>query len=86
MQSHRTCLPPKWGHWGKRLRSYGERVTRLTTPFNDFIDDLSAWIDSAWFVWIALGITIALVIVIVAVTKVRARARARVPQYRRRES
>ena len=61
-------------------------MARNTTPFDSFIDDLSAWIDSAWFVWIALAITIALVVVIVAVTKVRARARDRVPQYRRHES
>jgi len=50
------------------------------------MDDLSVWIDSAWFVWIALAATIVLVVAIVTVTKVRARARARVPQYRRHET
>ena len=61
-------------------------MARITTPFDSFVADLSVWIDSAWFVWIALAITVALVVVIVAVTKVRARARDRVPQYRRHES
>lgn|GEM_PF-5102924 len=61
-------------------------MTRITSPFDSFVDDLSAWIDSAWLVWIALAITIALVIVIVSVSKVRARARDRIPQYRRHET
>ena len=61
-------------------------MARITTPFDSFVDDLSAWIDSAWFVWVALAAALALTVVIVVVTKVRARARARVPQYRRRES
>ena len=61
-------------------------MARITTPFDSFVDDLSAWIDSAWFVWVALAAALALAVVIVVVTKVRARARARVPQYRRRES
>jgi heme exporter protein D len=61
-------------------------VARITTPFDSFVDDLSAWIDSAWFVWVALAAALAITVVIVVVTKVRARARARVPQYRRHES
>jgi heme exporter protein D len=61
-------------------------VARITTPFDSFIDDLSAWIDSAWFVWIALAVAIVAVVVIVSITKVRARARERIPQYRRHES
>ena len=61
-------------------------MSRTTTPFDSFIDDLSGWIDSAWFVWVALAIAVAVVVVIVAVTKVRARAKARVPQYRRHVS
>ena len=61
-------------------------MARITTPFDSFVDDLSAWIDSAWFVWVALAAALAITVVIVVVTKVRARARARVPQYRRRES
>ena len=61
-------------------------MVRITTPFDSFVDDISAWIDSAWFVWVALAAALAITVVIVVVTKVRARARARVPQYRRHES
>ena len=61
-------------------------MARNATPFDSFIDDLSAWIDSAWFVWVALAGTIVVIVTIVIITKVRARARARVPQYRRHES
>ncbi|MCU1439789.1 MAG: hypothetical protein JWP85_786 [Rhodoglobus sp.] len=51
------------------------------------MDDLLTWLDSAWFVWIAMVLSIVLVVVIVRISKARARARARVPQYRRqRES
>ncbi len=58
-------------------------MARMLTPFDSFMRDLAVWIDSAWFVWIALAATIVLVVVIVTVSKARARARARVPQYRR---
>ena len=58
-------------------------MARITTPFDSFIDDLSVWLDSAWFVWIALAAAIVAVVVIVSITKVRARAKARIPQYRR---
>lgn len=61
-------------------------MARITTPFDSFIDDLSAWIDSAWLVWIALAVAIVLVVATVSVMKVRARARARIPQYRRHET
>jgi uncharacterized membrane protein len=73
----------------RRNRSdpYSERVTRITTPFDQFMHDLLTWLDSAWFVWIALALSIVLVVVTVRISKARARARARVPQYRRqRES
>jgi hypothetical protein len=45
--------------------------------------DLGIWLDSAWYLWIAVALTVALVATVVVVSKVRARARARVPQYRR---
>lgn len=80
-----TCLPPKWGYLVKRLRPYRERVARIT-PFDSFLEDASAWIDSAWLVWIGLAIAIVLVVAAVTVMKVRARARARIPQYRRHET
>ena len=58
-------------------------MTRIATPFDLFLRDFLAWVDSAWFVWIALAVAIALVVVIVSITKVRARSRSRLPQYRR---
>ena len=61
-------------------------MARITTPFDSFVADLSTWIDSAWFVWVALAVAIAVVVVAVSVTKMRARARARIPQYRRHET
>jgi len=70
------------------LHPYGERVTRITTlstPFDSFMKDLSAWLDGAWFVWIALVAAIAIVVLSVTITKVRAKARARIPQYRRQQ-
>jgi hypothetical protein len=45
--------------------------------------ELSLWLDSAWYVWVALVLFAAVVVAVVVVSKVRARARARVPQYRR---
>ena len=50
------------------------------------MDELTAWLDSAWFVWIALAAAVVIVVVAVVVSKARARARARVPQYRRSEA
>ena len=68
------------------MHPYGERVTRIATPFDAFMRDFWAWVDGAWFVWIALAGAIALVVVVVTVTKMRARARSRMPQYRRHDS
>ncbi|MDZ4046500.1 MAG: hypothetical protein U1E32_12090 [Rhodoglobus sp.] len=53
------------------------------TPFDGFMRELSLWLDSAWYVWVALVLFAAVVVAVVVVSKVRARARARVPQYRR---
>ena len=51
------------------------------------MDDLFTWLDSAWFVWIAMALSIAAVVAIVSISKARGRARDRVPHYRRqRES
>ena len=61
-------------------------MTRITTPFDSFVADVSAWLDSAWFVWIAVAAAVVVVVVAVSVTKARARARARIPQYRRSAS
>lgn len=53
------------------------------TPFDEFMRAFSAWLDTAWYVWVAIAFALALVVAVVAVSKARARARARVPQYRR---
>jgi uncharacterized membrane protein len=80
------CTPIGCQH-GAYSHPYSERVTRITTPFEQFMHDLLTWLDSAWFVWIAMGLSIVLVVGIVRFSKAKARARARVPQYRRqRES
>ena len=61
------------------------RITTPQTPLDSFMKDLAAWLDGAWFIWIALAVAIAVVVLSVTLTKVRARARARVPQYRRQQ-
>lgn len=61
-------------------------MARITTPFDSFVADVSTWLDSAWFVWIALAAAVVVVVVAVSITKARARARARMPQYRRSAS
>ena len=66
-----------------RLHEYGERVTRITTPFDSFMNDLTTWLDSAWYLWVAMAATIAIIVAVVVISKRRALARARVPQYRR---
>ena len=55
----------------------------ITTQFDQFMHDLMTWLDSAWYVWAAMGFALALVIAIVVISKARARSRRRVPQYRR---
>ena len=66
---------------------YRYPVPHLTTPLDLFMDDLFTWLDSAWFVWIAMALSIAAVVAIVSISKARGRARDRVPHYRRqRES
>ncbi len=65
------------------MHQYGEQVSRITTPFDRFMDDLLTWLDSAWYVWVAIAVTIAIIVAVVVISKARARARARVPQYRR---
>lgn len=58
-------------------------LTVITTEFDQFMHDLMTWLDSAWYVWAALGLALALVIAVVVISKARARTRRRVPQYRR---
>ncbi|MGX5680693.1 hypothetical protein ACWKWO_04820 [Schumannella luteola] len=53
------------------------------TPFDHFMSDFRLWLDTAWYVWVALAFAVGAIVTIVVVSKARARARARVPQYRR---
>jgi len=73
---------PQVGVMDARPEHYGERVTRIS-PFDNFVRDAGAWLDSAWYLWILIPLLIAGIVAIVTVSKARARARARVPQYRR---
>ncbi len=41
------------------------------------------WLDTAWYLWVAMVVIFAVVVAVVVLSKVRARARERVPQYRR---
>lgn len=66
-----------------RTYRYGDHVSRITTPFDRFMNDFMTWLDTAWYVWVALILAVALAVAVVVISKSRARARARVPQYRR---
>ncbi|CAN5212697.1 hypothetical protein BH09ACT5_BH09ACT5_06210 [soil metagenome] len=59
-------------------------MARITTPFDDFLNDLSAWIDGSWFVWVLIAAALVVAAIAVVLARVRSRARYRVPQYRRR--
>ena len=58
-------------------------LVNALTPFDEFMHAFSAWLDTAWYLWVAIACALALVVAVVAVSKARARDRARVPQYRR---
>jgi hypothetical protein len=68
-----------------RRRQYCERVTRITSPFSEFMEKLTAWLDSAWYLWLGLAACAVLVAIAVSVARARARAQARTPHYRRGE-
>ena len=53
------------------------------TPFDEFMYSLLTWLDSAWYVWVALALTVVIGVTAVVVAKRRAKARRRIPQYRR---
>lgn len=50
------------------------------------MQDLLNWLDSAWYVWVAMATCFVLVVAIVVISKARARIRRRIPQYRRQLS
>lgn len=57
--------------------------TVITTEFDQFMHDLMSWLDTAWYVWVAMALMVVLFVAVVIISKVRARTRRRVPQYRR---
>ena len=77
---------PQVGAVLSTVHQYIERVARITTPFDAFVDEFSTWANSMWLMWIVAAVAVALVIAIVVLTRSRARAKARIPQYRRRDS
>jgi len=50
------------------------------------MSDMLVWLDTAWYLWVALGIVAAVVTVSVVVAKMRNRGYERVPHYFRRSS
>ncbi|MGV8850938.1 MAG: hypothetical protein ACOH1M_00040 [Rhodoglobus sp.] len=61
-------------------------MTRITTPLDAFMSDMFLWLDTAWYLWIALGLVVVVVVVSVVVAKLRSRGYERVPHYFRRRS
>ncbi|WP_010205173.1 hypothetical protein [Salinibacterium sp. PAMC 21357] len=61
-------------------------MTRITTPLDAFMSDMLLWLDTAWYLWVALGIVAVVVVVSVVVAKMRSRGYERVPHYFRRSS
>lgn len=82
--------PRNWGAPQTGYRPYCYSVARyltvITTQFDQFMQDLLTWLDSAWYVWVAMALCLALVVTIVVVSRARARIRRRIPQYRRQLS
>ncbi|QYH36469.1 hypothetical protein [Salinibacterium sp. M195] len=61
-------------------------MTRITTPLDAFMSDMLLWLDTAWYLWVALGVVAVVVIVSVVVAKLRSRGYERVPHYFRQEN
>ncbi len=55
----------------------------MITPFDHFMKSMTDWLDTAWYVWVALAVVLVIVVGAVVLSKSRARSRRRVPQYRR---
>jgi hypothetical protein len=58
-------------------------VTRITTPFDNFMTDLAALWDEFWVLGVITVGAVVTVAIIALVTRSRSRARFREPQYRR---
>lgn len=65
---------------------YGGAVTRITTPLDAFMSGMLVWLETAWYLWVALGIVVLVVVVSVVVAKMRSRGYERVPHYFRQNS
>ena len=50
------------------------------------MSDLLVWLETAWYLWVALGVVVLVVVVSVVVAKVRSRGYERVPHYFRQKS
>ncbi|MBH0055275.1 MULTISPECIES: hypothetical protein [unclassified Salinibacterium] len=61
-------------------------MTRITTPLDAFMSDMLIWLETAWYLWVALGIVVIVVVVSVVVAKMRNRGYERVPHYYRRNT
>ncbi|MEL0627884.1 hypothetical protein [Salinibacterium amurskyense] len=61
-------------------------MTRITTPLDAFMSDMLLWLETAWYLWVALGIVVVVVVVSVVVAKMRSRGYERVPHYYRRNT
>ena len=81
------CLP-LWGADSGSSERYCGFVTRITTPFDAFMSDMLLWLETAWYLWVALGIVVLVVVVVVSVVVARMRSRGyeRVPHYFRQNS
>jgi len=84
MRSHGLSAP-QVGVRAADGTQYCGRVTRIATPFDQFMAEFTVWLDGAWYLWIVALLAVAGVVAIVAASKMRARVRAQAPQYRRTE-
>ena len=58
-------------------------MTRITTPFDNFLTDLAALWDEFWVIGLITVGAVVIVAITALVTRRRSRARIRQPQYRR---
>ncbi|WP_141989489.1 hypothetical protein [Rhodoglobus vestalii] len=61
-------------------------MARIPTPFDTFMTDMLVWLDTAWYLWVALAIVVGVVIVSIVVARMRNRGYERVPHYYRQTS
>ena len=61
-------------------------MTRISTPLDAFMSDMLVWLETAWYLWVALGIVVLVVVVSVVVANMRSRDYERVPHYFRQNS